>query len=239
MVVLNQTTNYIHADLESQRKFLRFLIRWIGFTLLAKLDRVEGIENVPQRGSGILLINHIAFIDPIVVLHTLERNIVPLAKIEAYDIPFVGVFPKMWGVVPIKRDEVDRRALQKAMSILNAGEIILVAPEGTRHHELQSAKVGVAYLASRTNSPIIPIAIEGTPGFPAFRTSPRWKQPGATVRFGKPFRFRSDLKRARGKDLRLMTDEAMYILASMLPESRRGVYANLDAATQTTIEKLK
>jgi hypothetical protein len=33
-----------------------------------------------------------------------------------------------------------------------------------------------------------------------------------------------------------MTDEAMYVLASMLPAERRGVYANLEQATQQTIE---
>ena len=36
--------------------------------------------------------------------------------------------------------------------------------------------------------------------------------------------------------LRLMTDEAMYILAAMLPEYRRGVYSDLSLATRETIE---
>jgi hypothetical protein len=35
-----------------------------------------------------------------------------------------------------------------------------------------------------------------------------------------------------------MTDEAMYLLAAMLPEERRGVYADLDRATQTTLRFL-
>ena len=235
MMADQQNLRYVHADLEKQRKFLRFLLKWIGFTLLAKLDQVDGMENIPAKGSGIILINHIAFIDPIVVLHALNRNIVPLAKVEAYDYPLIGLFPKMWGVVPIKRDEVDRRAIQIAMSILNAGEIILVAPEGTRHHELQVAKVGLAYLASRTDAPVIPVAIDGTPGFPVFRTAKRWRQPGAHIRIGKPFRFHPDLKRARGNELRLMTEEAMYVLSSLLPQNRRGVYSDLSQATQDTI----
>jgi len=33
-----------------------------------------------------------------------------------------------------------------------------------------------------------------------------------------------------------MTDEAMYVLAAMLPEKRRGVYADLGQATTGTIE---
>ena len=74
------TKTYDHAFWEPRRKFLRFLIKTIGFTLLVHLDKVEGIENVPEDGPAILLINHIAFVDPIVVLHALKRNIVPLAK---------------------------------------------------------------------------------------------------------------------------------------------------------------
>ncbi|NIP43465.1 MAG: hypothetical protein GWN61_16645, partial [candidate division Zixibacteria bacterium] len=65
---------------------------------------------------------------------------VPLAKIEVYDLPFVGLFPKIWGVIPIRRDEVDRRAVQRSLAVLRAGEIILVAPEGTRNESLQTGK---------------------------------------------------------------------------------------------------
>ena len=43
---------YDHSRYESRRRFLRFLIRTIGFTLLAKVDHVEGIEKVPDKGSS-------------------------------------------------------------------------------------------------------------------------------------------------------------------------------------------
>jgi 1-acyl-sn-glycerol-3-phosphate acyltransferase len=234
----SSSVKYEHARWELRRRFLRFLIRSIGFTLLAKLDRVEGLENVPARGPAILLINHIAFIDPLVVLHVLPRNIVPLAKIEVYDYPVVGIFPRLWGVIPIRRDEFDRRAVQQVLEVIRAGEIVLVAPEGTRSPQLTQGKEGIAYLASRSGAPVIPVAVDGTPGFPALRFSPRWRGPGATVRFGKPFRFLPDAQQTRRAGLRRMTDEAMYILASMLPEHRRGVYADLSSATQDTIEWL-
>ena len=238
MVTQDHKNNYNHQSLELRRNILRFLIRNIGLTLLAKLDKVEGLENVPAEGPGILLINHIAFIDSLIVLHSMPRNIVPLAKSEVYDYPVVGIFPKLWGVVPIKRDELDRRALNQITAILKVGEIILVAPEGTRHTELHEGRVGVAYIASRTGVPVIPVAISGSQGFPAFRTSKRWKGPGVHIKIGSPFKFHSDLNRARKANLRLMTDEAMYILASMLPENLRGVYSDISMATQQTIEWL-
>jgi len=242
---LDRKHPYDHASLEGRRRFLRFLIKWIGFTLLAKLDHVEGLENVPQEGAALLMINHIAFIDPIVVLHTLPRNIVPLAKVEVYEYPFIGIFPRIWDVIPVKREEFDRHAVQKVMEILKAGEMVLVAPEGTRGPALQQGKEGIAYLATRSNAgggtPVIPVAITGTTGFPAFRFSSAWRQKGAVVKFGRQFKFRlsSDSPnphRAGSSELRKMTDEAMYILARMLPQEQRGVYSDLDKATEDTIE---
>ncbi|RPI21847.1 MAG: 1-acyl-sn-glycerol-3-phosphate acyltransferase [Chloroflexota bacterium] len=227
---------YNHKRLEFQRRVLRFLIRHIGFNLLARLDHVEGLENVPAEGAAILMINHIAFVDPIVVLHLVPRNIVPMAKVEVYTYPVVGIFPRIWGVIPVRREEVDRRAIQMALDVLNAGEIILVAPEGTRSPQLQEGREGVAYLSSRSGAPIIPVAVEGSPGFPALRFTARWRKPGISVRFGVPFYYRKEYERAGREHLRKMTDEAMYALAQILPEHRRGVYKDLSNATQDTIE---
>jgi 1-acyl-sn-glycerol-3-phosphate acyltransferase len=227
---------YDHARLEPRRRVLRFILKNVGFTFLARVDQVEGIENVPIQGPAILMINHIALIDPIVVLHILPRNLVPLAKIEVYNYPLIGIFPKLWEVIPVRRDEVDRQAIQQVLAVLQAGEIVLVAPEGTRSPQLQEAREGVAYLASRSNAPIIPVAISNTIGFPTLPYKQRWKGPGANVRFGRPFRYRAEYQRADRDQLRWMTDEAMYILSAMLPPQQRGVYSDLSKATQETID---
>jgi 1-acyl-sn-glycerol-3-phosphate acyltransferase len=226
---------YEHAHWETRRRFLRFLIARIGFTLLTKLERVDGLENFPAHGAAIVMINHIAFVDPMAVMHVLPRNIIPMAKIEVYNYPVIGIFPRLWGVIPVRREEIDRQALHQALDILEAGEIVLVAPEGTRHTALQDAKVGVAYLASHSGVPVIPTAIDGSIGFPSFRTSARWHEPGIVIRFGRSFKYQSALGRPNKAQLRQMTDEAMYVLASLLPEHRRGAYSDLSKATQDTI----
>jgi len=231
----SSSTTYNHADWATRRWLCRFLLRTIGFTLLAKVDRVDGLENFPEHGPALLMINHIALIDPIVILHVAPRNIIPLAKIEVYNYPVVGIFPRLWGVIPVRREEFDRRAVQQVLEVLKAGEIVLVAPEGTRSPQMSQGKEGVAYLASRSGAPVIPVAVDGTIGYPAFRLSERWKGPGAHIKFGKPFYFHSEVKHPGKEELRQMTDEAMYILAGMLPEHRRGYYADLAKATRDTI----
>ena len=229
---------YDHERYEARRRLCRFLIRTIGFTLLVKLDHAAGVENVPASGPAILMINHISYVDPFVAMHVLPRNIVPMAKIEVYNYPVVGIFPRIYGVIPVQREEFDRRAIKGALEVLSAGEIILVAPEAHRGPELRQAKEGVAYLATRANAPVVPVALDGTIGFPSFPLSPRWRGPGASVRFGKPFRFITSGQRAGREELRRMADEAMYILAAMLPEYRRGFYADLSRTTRDTIGPL-
>jgi len=226
---------YDHARLERRRWILRWMIREIGFRILVKLDTVSGLENLPAQGPAILMINHIAFVDPVVVLGCLPRNIVPMAKVEVFRYPVWGVFPKLWEVIPVHRGEMDRAALRTALEVLGAGEVILVAPEGTRSVSLQRGKEGVAFLGYRSGAPIIPVAVEGTQGFPS-PDPRRWWKPGARIRLGRPFRYRRQIERPGREQLRRMTDEAMYILAAMLPETRRGVYSDLSAASQDTIE---
>ena len=235
---LPKSSGYNHKRYERRRRVLRFMIDKWGFWLLAKFDHAEGLENVPSYGPAILMINHIAFIDPILVLNIVPRNIVPLAKAEVYDYPLIGIFPKLWGVIPVRREEFDRTAVRQVLDVLGAGEIVLIAPEATRGPALRQGKEGVAYLASRSGAPVVPVAIEGTTGFPALRYTRPWRGPGAVVKFGRPFRYRESYRRADRDQLRIMTDEAMYVLSALLPSERRGVYADLSQATQATIEFL-
>lgn len=233
-------SRYNHQEFEARRRFLRFLIRYIGFTLLVKMDSVTGLENLPAKGPGILMINHISFVDPIVVLHLVpKRNIVPMAKVEVYDYPVIGIFPRLWGVIPVRREEADRRAIQMALDVLKAGELILIAPESTRSPQLQEAKEGVAYLASRSGAPVIPVAVEGTPGYPTIRYSKRWRGPGVKIEFGPAFRYKPELERPDRAVMRKMTDEALYVLSALLPPQRRGFYSDLSRASQDTIEFIK
>lgn len=228
---------YDHAKYEPLRRVLRWIIDTVGWSVLAKIERtqISGLENFPTTGPAILMINHIAFIDPIVVLGNVPRNIVPMAKAEVYWVPVWGIFPWLWNVIPVHRGEADREALMRALAVLQAGEVVLVAPQGTRQKSLQSAKEGIAYLAYKSGVPIVPIAIEGSEGFPTFNIA-RWFKPGAYFKMGRPFRLKKIEGRLPREALKQMTDEAMYRLAEILPEHRRGIYSDLSQATSHYIE---
>jgi 1-acyl-sn-glycerol-3-phosphate acyltransferase len=231
---MTANTSYVHDQWKGIRNFLRFLMDHIAFRYLAKIDCVVGVENIPREGPGIIYMNHTSLIDAVTVVNSVKRDVVPVARFDFGNVPLWGIFPKLWGVIPIKRGEVDRTALEKAVQVLESGELLLYLPEGHRSPAIKRAKDGMAYLVSRTGAPVIPAAVYDVEGFPSLSPK-RWAQPGAHIRFGIPFHFRLPEGKVTREYLRKMTDEAMYRLAALLPPERRGYYGDLDQATAETI----
>jgi 1-acyl-sn-glycerol-3-phosphate acyltransferase len=200
------------------------------FDLIVHLD-VEGMDNIPALGPAILMINHVAFLDPIMLIACVRRRIVPMAKIETLELPVLNLLVRLWGSINVRRGEVDRAALRKAIEALKAGHLLLMAPEGTRSKsgELQEPHDGIAYVATRTGAMVIPVGIVGTPDI-----AQNWKRLRRTpvhVTFGRPFYFETAGARVGREELSQMTREAMYQLAAVLPPQQRGAFADLRAAT--------
>jgi len=216
-----------------RREIFLFILR----TVVRALTRftVTGRENIPRSGPTILMMNHIAAIDPGLCMGAVKgRYVVPMSKIENFKAWNMGPFLWWYGAYSIRRGEVDREALMNSIALLKSGAMILIAPEGTRHPEgMAEAKEGVAYLGTKADALILPTAIAGAQHFKAnFRRTP------IHINFGKPFRFKTEGEgRIRRPELAHMTREAMYQLALAQPDpALRGVYSDLSQATTDTLE---
>lgn len=212
-----------------RRKLLNALLRVLYF-LLFRLE-VSGAENVPPTGPLILMINHIDALDPFLVVGIFPRSVTPMSKVELFDLPLIGILAQAYGAFPIRRGQVDKRAIRQALHVLQEGGVLLVAPEGTRSptYSLQRGKEGMALIAARTGAPLIPVAVTGTE-----HAGSHWRRlHRAPVRIviGEPFRLDPGGEHVRRPLLRTMTGEAMYRLAAILPPSYRGVYGKLNEAT--------
>lgn len=199
------------------RGILVFLVK-----LLTKF-RVEGIENAPLEGRVIFVTNHLHYFDTPVGFTAAPRKGTPIVALD-YKKHIFGWIVSMLGAIFINRGEVDRQALTQAMEVLNDEGAIIMAVEGTRSRTggLQEGKIGSAYLASRTNSPIVPVAMFGTE-----KVIPAWKKlrrAEVIVRVGEPFYLEEG--RHRTEKLYELTDLIMMRLAELLPASYRGVYAD-------------
>lgn len=204
--------------------------------LLWKLT-VTGLENIPAEGPVILMINHLAALDPMVVLGTVRpRFVVPMSKIENFQNPLTNLLVQAWGAYPVDREKMDRAALNTALELMAAGEMTLIAPEGTRNQALQRPKDGLAFIATRSDAMIVPTAIYDTDTWKEDLLRP-WRRTPIKVTYGPAFRLRKPASGRVPRDmLHRMTDEMMYQLALLLPERNRGEYARLDQLTTEFLE---
>jgi 1-acyl-sn-glycerol-3-phosphate acyltransferase len=229
----SNTHLHIHPSAQHQERYTlrrrllqNYLLRPVGFGLLVRLH-VEGLEHVPASGPTIVIMNHIAAIDPFVVVGAVtSRQLIPMTKIENFRHPVVGLIARAWGVYPVRRGEVDRQALDSTVALLEQGRAILIAPEGTRRPSLSEAKGGTTYVATKTDAIIVPVGLDGTQQFPG--SLKQLHRALVTVRIGPAFRFRTGGRaRIPRHELHQMTREMMVQLASLLPDRLRGVYSDM------------
>lgn len=190
---------------------------------------VVGTEHVPPCGPVIVAVNHLHLFDPFAVAARIDRQIVTLAKSAWRSNIVVGGFLRLAGTIFVRRGEVDREALRACLQVLSQGKALAVAPEGTRSRSgaLQRGKPGIAYLATRSDAAIMPVAIAGTQRLSDWL---HLRRPVCRVIIGKPFHLpRSDGKPST-EQLQEMTDVIMARIGVLLPENYWGVYAERIAA---------
>ena len=212
------------------RRFCNSVVRILA-KILIRLE-VVGLENAPAEGPLILAITHTNFLDPALAGAVMPREVVIMSKIENFRHPFFGIIARLYGAFPVRRGEVDRQAIRRSLEVLADGQALLMAPEGTRsgHGRLQKGHAGMTFIALHADAPVVLMAITGGEHF--WANLSRLRRTPVKIVIGKAFRFSSGQKRAGREIMSKMTEEGMYQMASLLPPERRGVYSDLDLATE-------
>ena len=93
-----------------------------------------------------------------------HRRMRALSKEPLFDNRLFGAFLSALGAFPVRRGAADLEAIREALRMLEAGEQMVVFPEGTRQTgpRVEAVFDGVSYLASRTGAAIVPVGIAGT-----------------------------------------------------------------------------
>lgn len=159
---------------------------------LAPRYRVTGRGNLPRSGPVLLAPNHIADVDPPVVMLSACRPLWFMAKRELFEMPVLGKFISFAQAFPVERGGADRVALKRAETLLKAGQGVVVFPEGrlSENGELQPLLPGVALLALRAGVPVVPVGLWGTNAIlPYGHTIPRPTFDTVGVHFGPALDF--------------------------------------------------
>lgn len=206
-------------------------IKWLT-RLLCRIDDAQ-LARVPQEGPLIIVTNHVNFLEvPILYTHLLPRRITGWAKAETWHNPLKHALADLWEAIPIRRGEPDMKAIRKALDVLEAGGIVVIAPEGTRsgHGRLQRGRAGAVLLALRSGAPILPVVFYGGEEF--WRNLARLRRTDFHIVVGTPFHVNAGGAPVTREMRQQMIDEVMYQMAALLPPRYRGLYADLGAATQ-------
>ena len=164
--------------------------RWVAMALLKPLFLVtaRGRDHVPATGPVVLAANHGSFLDPPLVGSWSPRQVRFLARSTLEKIPIVGAWMRWVGTRFVDRDAPSARALQAMIEVLQAGDVVVVFPEGTRTRDgrLGPFKRGLLLLLKKSDATVVPTGIRGSfHAFPRGRKLPRPFR-RCTVVFGEP-----------------------------------------------------
>lgn len=129
--------------------------------------RITGAERIPAASPAILVANHESMFDPWLLALATPRPVHYMAKAELWRIPPVRWALDAFGAFPVERGAGDGAAMSRAATLLRAGEVIGVFPQGTsKQLPGRVFHRGAARLALATGAPIVPVRLVGTRGFP-------------------------------------------------------------------------
>jgi 1-acyl-sn-glycerol-3-phosphate acyltransferase len=139
------------------------------FVRFAYRLRWSGLEHVPRTGGFVLAANHTSNFDPWPLGIPLfpRRWLRFMAKSELYWWPLRYALDA-GGAFPVHRGEGDVEAIETAVELVRAGEVVVMFPEGTRRRKGLRKKwqarphTGAARIAHEAGAPLVPAAIKGT-----------------------------------------------------------------------------
>ena len=145
---------------------------------------------------------------------------------ELFAIPPVAAFMNAVGVHPMNREGVDVDALRWNLNLLKNDQVVVLFPEGTRSRTggMSHGMSGVAYLALKSQAPVLPVAIIGSEKVNSFARLPM-PLCSVKVRIGQPFSLPVIEGRVPRPVLEDLTTMIMSRVAALLPPEYRGHYA--------------
>jgi putative phosphoserine phosphatase/1-acylglycerol-3-phosphate O-acyltransferase len=194
----------------------------------ARFD-IDGIDNIPRHGPGIVALNHRSYFDAGAVSIAIARSgraVRFLGKKEVFDAPVIGQLATAMGGIRVERASGSNEPLRAAAAALDAGELVAVAPQGTIPRgpaffdPVLKGRWGAARLHQLTDAPIIPIGMWGTEKvWPRSSRLPNvlnvTNPPTVRIRVGPP------VAGLKGKSLKADTERIMKAIVRQLPPAAR------------------
>lgn len=125
---------------------------------------IYGRENIPSTGAFVLAPVHRSYVDTPIAACVTSRRLRFLGKDSMWKYGWFGWVLSALGAIPVTRGTADREALRRSVSVLEAGDPLVLFPEGERKSGpiVQPMFDGAVYVALKAGVPIIPVGIGGS-----------------------------------------------------------------------------
>ncbi len=147
-------------------KILKIILYPI-FKLIFLFKVKDRPKHIPEKNL-IICANHKSLLDPILLALASKREINFMAKKELYNNKFFGYILRKLYAFPVDRGNNDIDAVRQSIKVLKQDKLLGIFPEGTRVKDSEISrenfKDGVALIATKTNSNILPVRIRGKYG---------------------------------------------------------------------------
>ena len=130
--------------------------------------KIHHPERLRREPPFLLIANHRHALDPVVMAMGVPKHqVVFLAKKELGKNPFIRKVLTRLHCIMVDRHNTDMEAMRACMKAVRANRILLIFPEGTRHHEgqMEQIETGTALIAMRSRVPVIPVYFAGKLAF--------------------------------------------------------------------------
>lgn len=138
------------------------VLAWVAVRLFIPV-RYHGQEKLRGRkGPFVLISNHQHALDPVVLALCVREQCVFLAKKELAANGFLRWMFRQLHCIMVDRHNSDMEAMRACMQVIRDGRVLVIFPEGTRHHEGQMEQIenGTSLIVLRGGVPLIPVYID-------------------------------------------------------------------------------
>jgi len=146
-----------------------FLMRFIAWLLIQTVYKVKTVNTaiIPENGAGVLVCNHVSYMDAIVIMACSPRPIRFVMDHRIFKIPFLSWIFRTAKTIPIAPAKEDPWVMEKAYvdiaKALHEGELVCIFPEGklTNTGDMNEFKGGIMKILERSPVPVYPMALRG------------------------------------------------------------------------------
>jgi 1-acyl-sn-glycerol-3-phosphate acyltransferase len=170
-----------------RRKLPRAICRAAGRLLIPLLCRPEisGAENFPKRGPLLVVGNHTAVMETILLTVYTPWQIEMLGSIDVPHEKITDIVSRFYGYIPIHRGRLEKTSMNQAVDVLKQNGVLGIFPEGGIWNAGgMRAQTGVAWLSYRSGAPVLPLGFSGARG--ALGAAFKLQRPRIGMRVGKP-----------------------------------------------------